>query len=101
MQDKNGWFVHDPNLLKLCRNSQHLFPGTVFKRPFHPVPPSSTSCMQCLRTVMHATRNGSLAVVCDGAPALLRDKRNTGCFFFVVPFLCCEIRHPGEEWSSC
>ena len=35
---------------------------------------------------MHAALYGSLAVVCDGAPALLRDKRNTGCFFFVVPY---------------
>ena len=46
------WMV--PNLLIHCRSSQHLFEGTVFKRPSHSVPPSST-CMQCLRTVMHRT----------------------------------------------
>ena len=58
------WMV--PNLLIRCRNSQHLFEGTVFKRPSHSVPPSST-CMQCLRTVMHRTVNRSPAVVCDRA----------------------------------
>ena len=58
------WMV--PNLLIRCRNSQHLFEGTVFKRPSHSVPPSST-CMQRLRTVMHRTVNRSLAVVCDRA----------------------------------
>ena len=55
-----------PNLLIRCRSSQHLFEGTVFKRPSHSVPPSST-CMQCSRTVMHRTVNRSLAVVCDRA----------------------------------
>ena len=72
------WMV--PNLLNLCGNSQHLFQGTVFKRPFHPVPPSST-CMQCLRTVMYGTVNRSLAVVCDRAHTCVI--RETQVFFFL------------------
>ena len=35
-------------MLIRCRNSQHLFEGTVFKRPSHSVPPSSM-CMKSKR----------------------------------------------------